>query len=251
MFDLGVVSISFRDKSPAEILAAAKAAGLSCVEWGSDVHAPCRQPEKLREIAALQEQYGISCCSYGTYFRVTRNQPEEILPYIEAARILGTDVLRIWCGLTGFHEETEKAEIYARARKLAQIAAQESVTLCLECHPGTMTDCKEGALAMMEAAGSDHFKLYWQPNQYKTEEENRQYIQSLKPWLTHVHVFQWAGPEKYPLADGKEIWKQYLSLLGGPRKLLFEFMPDGKIETLSREADALREILQDLCSGVK
>ena len=111
MFDLGVVSISFRDKSPEEILAAAKAAGLSCVEWGSDVHAPCRQTEKLREIAVLQEKYGITCCSYGTYFRVTRNQPEEILPYIEAAKILGTDVLRIWCGLVGFHEETEKEEI--------------------------------------------------------------------------------------------------------------------------------------------
>ena len=101
-------------------------------------------------------------------------------------------------------------------------------------------------MAMMEAAGSAHFKLYWQPNQYKTEAENRQYIQALQPWLTHVHVFQWAGPEKYPLEEGHAIWKQYLNLLGGPRKLLFEFMPDGKLETLSKEADALRAIIEDL-----
>ena len=33
---LGVVSVSFRDRTPEEILKEAKDAGLVCVEWGSD-----------------------------------------------------------------------------------------------------------------------------------------------------------------------------------------------------------------------
>ena len=53
-FKLGLCSISFRDKTPEEILIAAKEAGLSFVEWGSDVHAPKDDAEKIAEIVKLQ-----------------------------------------------------------------------------------------------------------------------------------------------------------------------------------------------------
>ena len=56
MAELGLVSISFRNLSVDEILAAVKQAGLSCVEWGSDVHAPCMDTEKLEYIAKHQQQ---------------------------------------------------------------------------------------------------------------------------------------------------------------------------------------------------
>ena len=58
-YDLGLVSISFRKHTPEEIIRAAKDAGLSCIEWGSDVHAPPRDLERLREIAALQEKHAL------------------------------------------------------------------------------------------------------------------------------------------------------------------------------------------------
>ena len=45
--------------SPKEIVKAAKTEGLSCIEWGSDVHAPCNDYERLQEIVALQQEYGI------------------------------------------------------------------------------------------------------------------------------------------------------------------------------------------------
>ena len=40
-FQAGLVSVSFRDHSPEEILVAMQQAQLTCIEWGSDVHAPC------------------------------------------------------------------------------------------------------------------------------------------------------------------------------------------------------------------
>ena len=55
-YTLGMVSVCFRGHSPKDILAAARAAGLSCIEWGSDVHAPCRDTARLCEIAALQKE---------------------------------------------------------------------------------------------------------------------------------------------------------------------------------------------------
>lgn len=72
-YQLGLVSVSFRQHSPKEILEVTRSAGLSCIEWGSDVHAPCRDIERLREIAALQKEYGIVCSSYGHLFSFGRN----------------------------------------------------------------------------------------------------------------------------------------------------------------------------------
>ena len=40
MYQIGLVSVSFRGLSPEEIIRIAKDAGLSRIEWGSDVHAP-------------------------------------------------------------------------------------------------------------------------------------------------------------------------------------------------------------------
>ena len=54
-YRLGLVSVSFRQHSPEEILPAVKAAGLSCVEWGSDVHAPCNDIENLENMVEREE----------------------------------------------------------------------------------------------------------------------------------------------------------------------------------------------------
>ena len=40
MYKFGLVSVSFRELGVDEIITAAKNAGLSCIEWCSDVHAP-------------------------------------------------------------------------------------------------------------------------------------------------------------------------------------------------------------------
>ena len=78
MYQTGLVSVSFRPLSPKEIIEATAAAGLKCIEWGSDVHAPCNDIERLQEIAKLQKESGISCSSYGTYFRIGTNAAEEL-----------------------------------------------------------------------------------------------------------------------------------------------------------------------------
>ena len=63
MYQLGLVSISFRQETPETLIKAVKAAGLSCIEWGSDVHAPWNDEEKLQDIVRLQKESGICCRS--------------------------------------------------------------------------------------------------------------------------------------------------------------------------------------------
>ena len=246
MFETGLVSVSFRSLEPAAIIELCRKNGIGFVEWGSDVHAPCDDGERLQEIINLQNGAGIVCSSYGTYFRVGVNAAEEIYPYIKAAKTLGTDILRLWCGDKNYTDmSTEEREfIVSESKKLAQIAEQNGVTLCMECHNKTFTNCLDGALELMEAVDSPNFLMYWQPNQFRALEENLEYAEKIANYTRVIHVFNWEGKNKYPLGDAVDIWKKYLSFFDGSQKLLLEFMPDGKPESLGAEAEVLKRILK-------
>lgn len=247
MFQLGLVSISFRALSPSQIIQAVKDNGLTCVEWGSDVHAPVTDLEKVRKIREECDKNGITTCSYGTYFKIGVNAAEEIYPYVEAAKILGTNILRLWAGNKGSEEytEEEKQAFLAECKTLAEIARAENVIFCTECHNNTFTDRLPGCIEMLDAVSSPHFKTYWQPNQFRTREENIRYAASVADQTTVVHVFNWLGTEKFPLIEGKEVWQEYLKYFRNV-PLLLEFMPDNQLETLECEANALKAIAETI-----
>ena len=240
-YRLGLVSISFRKHTPEEILSAMKCAGLSCVEWGSDVHAPKEDLANLQELVRLQEAYGITCCSYGTYFRLGTTPLKELYGYIQAAKVLGTNIVRLWCGNkdSQVYTKEEQEELFGICRQAAVIAQEAQVILCMECHNNTFTNTKESALALMKAVDSPHFRMYWQPNQFRTEEENNAYAGLLSDYTQHIHVFHWQGHERLPLRDSVRTWQRYLAKFRGNRTLLLEFMPDDRLETLDEEAKAL------------
>ena len=244
-YDLGLVSISFRKHTPEEIIRAAKDAGLSCIEWGSDVHAPPRDLERLREIAALQEKHGLTCSSYGTYFRLGVTPLAELPDYVAAAKILGTSVLRLWGGTKKGADMTpeERAAFTDTCKQAAAMAEEAGVILCLECHMLSVTETPDYAVALMEDVSSPAFRMYWQPFQWLDSEGSLAVAKAYAPYATHLHVFNWHGGERFPLADGVEDWKRYLTVFDTPRTLLLEFMPDDRLETLPTEAEALRAII--------
>ncbi|MBQ7921919.1 MAG: TIM barrel protein [Clostridia bacterium] len=244
-YKLGLVSISFRQHNPLEILQAVQKAGLSCIEWGSDVHAPAHEIEKVKEIAALQKQYGIECSSYGTYFRLMVTPMEELLPHIEAAKILGTDILRLWCGPQRSGADltpAEKEELFDICRQAEKIAAEHGVTLCMECHQNTFTERVSDAVELMQALYSPHFQMYWQPL-HDDPAKNVASARAIAPYSSHLHVYNWNSHARYTLADAVDTWRSYVKEFTTPRTLLLEFMPDNRLETLVTEADALRKII--------
>ena len=97
----------------------------------------------------------------------------------------------------------------------------------------------------MENVNSENFRMYYQPNQFKSEEENLIYAERIEPFTENIHVFNWMGNEKYPLAEGRGVWEKYFSFFKGG-KLLLEFMPDGKKESLKTEAKSLFDIMEEL-----
>ena len=71
----GLVSISFRRKTPGQIVSLCERAGLRAIEWGGDVHVPAGDERRAREVLALTRSAGLSVCSYGSYYRL--DQPED------------------------------------------------------------------------------------------------------------------------------------------------------------------------------
>lgn len=243
-YPIGLVSISFRPHSPREILEAMQKAGLSFIEWGGDVHAPCDDLQRLEELVALQKEYGIKCSSYGTYFRIGINAIEELDAHIAAARMLGCNVLRLWCGKKNYEDFTkeEKEFFLDRARQIAALGERENVIFCMECHNKTFTNCLQGALELMEATHSPHFQMYWQPNQYVDFDTNLRYAKAIAPYTKVLHVFNWEEKNHYPLKDAAKAWLAYLACFDGSQYLLLEHMPDNLLESLGEESKALKAI---------
>ena len=244
-YQLGLVSVSFRGHSPEQIVKAAAHAKIRCIEWGSDVHAPCRDMERLCEIVRLQKAYGLVCSSYGTYFRLGQTPLSELPDYIRAAKLLETDVLRLWCGTKSGRDMTqeEKVWLFAQCREAAEIAKHYGVTLCTECHRGTLTERAEDTLELMRAVDSPHFQTYWQPFQWLDAAGSLEVAKAVAPYIRHVHVFNWKGEKKLPLSNAIPEWRAYLDVLPAGGALLLEFMPDGRMESLCAEAEALRRIV--------
>jgi sugar phosphate isomerase/epimerase len=241
----GLVSVSFRQNTPKEILEAASAAGLSCIEWGSDVHAPCGDTERLVEIAELQKTYGIICSSYGTYFRLGKSPIEELEQYIHAARLLGTDILRLWCGTKSGLDMTaeERSDLLSLCIEASKIAEDHGVILCMECHKNTFTEDPDDAVWLMRSVDSPNFRMYWQPFQWQSVDENLENAKKIAPYAEHIHVFNWKGDKKFSLCEAEGEWRRYLCEFSSPRTLLLEFMPNGTTEELCAEASALNSII--------
>lgn len=245
MQSVGLVSISFRSLSPKELVDSCRASGLSHIEWGSDVHVKANDKETLSAVLTLQKESGIICSSYGTYFKLGVHDTNELPSYVETAKALGTSILRIWGGDKDFAKmsEADRAHFLSEGKKAAAIAEKYGVTLCLECHNGTVTDCLDGAKFIIGGVDSPAFQMYWQPNQYKSIEENLAYAEWAAPYTKVIHVFNWQENLRFPLGEAIELWKRYLSCFDGSQSLLLEFMPNNKIEELQEEAKALFAII--------
>ena len=246
-YHLGLVSISFRKHTPREIAKAARNAGLTSIEWGSDVHAPPHDAEALDMIVSLQQEYSLSCSSYGTYFRLGETSLDELFAYIAAAKRLGTHVLRLWCGTKNGAEYTpeEREHLFLQCKKAAEIATAENVVLCMECHKSTYTQSLSHAIELMQEINSPHFRMYWQPFQWQDMAQNLAYAKAIAPYTYHVHVFHWKGKQRLSLEDGIDEWREYLGLLPPPRTLLLEFMPDDHLQTLPHEVQILKKLIGD------
>ncbi len=244
-FKTGLCSVSFRRNTPEEIAKAAHDAGLEFIEWASDAHAPCDDAAKIENIIFLQNQYGITCSSYGTYYKIGQHTIDDIYPYIKTARMLGTNILRLWCGVksSSLYSAEEKEALLDTCRQLAAVAKDEDVIFCMEYHNNTFTDSPDTAMELMQTVSSPNFRMYWQPEAFISADENDIRAEMLAPYSVNIHVFNHIKSKAVPLSECLDSWKQYLSHFDGEKVLLLEFLPNNSMDSLKAEAESLRTIV--------
>jgi len=253
MFNPGLVSVSFRQLRPLEIVKLCADAHLECLEWGGDIHVPPGDTKNAREVLRMTKDAGLRVAAYGSYYRAgdpgkSGGPFEKVL---ETGIALGAPRIRVWAGTKGSASATEEDEqkTVDDLCGIAEAAEQQGVQVCLEYHAGTLTD----SLASVEkiVAGTPAaVRFLWQPSSHYNREDRLTALQQILPRLEHIHVYHWfPGQERRPLADGENEWKQYMNILaanGGERELLLEFVRDDSLDQLREDASTLRSWIQEL-----
>ncbi|MBQ2956934.1 MAG: sugar phosphate isomerase/epimerase [Clostridia bacterium] len=245
----GLVSVTFRNKTPLEIVKLCNQANLSAIEWGGDVHVPPKGGNAA-EIRRMTADHGLTVSSYGSYYRVTQPM-DDLRTCLDTAAELGTDVMRIWCGVKGSKDaEEERKSIVDQLIQCAEEARARKITLALEYHGRTLTDDRSSVQRLMKetACVFDALKFYWQPRFDWSEKEILASLDDVRPLLSHLHVFTWLydgkGFIRKPLSDAEALWKKVFSSIKEDHYALMEFVQDDSDEALLRDAAALNSWIQ-------
>ncbi len=244
----GLVSITYRALSPREIVNACVDAKLEGIEWGGDVHVMPDDLNNARAVGTMTRDVGLEVAAYGSYYRCD-GAPFE--PIIETALALGAPLIRVWAGVTDASDadESDWSRVSDELARISAIARAAEVQVATEFHGGTLTARGQSARRLMENTNS---RTLWQPLRRGDDfdlcvEENLDELRAVVPWLSNVHVYEWAddanGKRQRLSLEGSKQWPRYveeLRAIGGSRWLLLEFVPDDNPAILSREAAALR-----------
>lgn len=242
----GLVSVTFRKKTPLEIIKLCEQAQLKAIEWGGDVHVPPHGAQ-TKEVRTMCQDAGIGICSYGSYYRVTQPM-DDLHACLDTAQELGTKIVRIWCGCKGSaaaEESGEREMIVDSLIQCAEAARERSLMLALEYHGNTLTDDRNSVKRLYHETESvaDALSFYWQPRWDWSTPERLSSLDDVRGRLSHLHVFTWAhekeGVVRLPLKDGAYIWENVLTTFSEDHYALMEFVENDSDEALLRDAAAL------------
>ena len=250
MFMPGLVSITFRQLTPAEIVALLAQAGLSAVEWGGDVHVPHGDLAAARAVRRMTVDAGLQVAAYGSYYRVSHTETGPFEAVLESAVELGAPSIRVWAGRQGSTDADEAywAQVVEDSQRIADLAAAASVRIDYEFHNKTLTDTNEAAVKLLTRVAHANVKTYWQPPRYSALAYNLAGLDAVLPWLQNVHAFTWhrTTGERCALADGAGDWRHYLDKIAAAtpptaaRYILIEFVQNDELDNFLTDAQTLR-----------
>jgi len=249
MLKAGLASVTFRTKTPEEVIRLVADSGLTAIEWASHVHAHEGDTQLCKRIGEMTRDAGLEVSSYGSYFRLGTGK--DIIPYLESASALETNQIRIWGGSQGSADlspEQRKA-LVEESVAISEQAAKYGITLSLECHPDTVTDTLESQLQFLQEVNKPNFCTYWQAETSAPMEQRTHSLQAVyaSGKLTNLHLYWYnSAHERSLLQEGKEQLAQWLSLFKDdpiPRYALIEFVKGNTEESFLLDAKTLTSIL--------
>lgn len=248
----GLVSITFRDLSVAEVIELARTAGIHGIEWGGDVHVPPGDMQHARDVKRQTQNAGLTVNAYGSYYRLLPEADEahSFEAVLATAVGLGAPVIRVWAGNqpSSDADTAERERIVEETHRIADMAGTQGIDIAFEYHSNTLTDTLDSALDLMKAVDHDHVSTFWQPPNGRPPGENKAGLDVIAKWVSNIHCFHWwpTSQDRHPLADGEDNWRQYLdyiATLPGERSVSIEFVKDGKPEQFLEDAATLKRWL--------
>jgi 3-dehydroshikimate dehydratase len=247
-FAAGLCSVTLRQLPAGQVAGIAADAGLTCVEWGADVHVPPGNTKTAADVRAACGDHGLRIASYGSYFRPGRDDEADFAPVLASAMALGAPRIRIWAGGTGSAAATpdQRRAVATATREAAKNAADQGIELAFEFHGGTLTDTADSTVRLLSDVDHPAVRTYWQPPQGEPDATALRGLERVRPWVAAVHVFSWwPRDERHPLRTRESLWRAAFALLGGPCDALLEFVPGDDPAAVATEAAALRELAGD------
>lgn len=245
----GLVSVTFRQLTPVQIVALVRQAGLQGIEWGGDIHVPHGDAGRACDVRERTEGAGLQVAAYGSYYKAGVSEGAGLAfgRVLETAVTLGAPVIRVWAGGAGSAAsgEGQRAAVTEDLRRIAERAAASNVRVTLEFHSGTLTDTTDSTVQLLRDVGHANLTTCWQPPVDLGPADCLAGLQRLRGQLANLHVFQWKQGtiERCPLGEGAAVWADYLAAAAtaaGDRYALLEFVEGDAPENFLRDAAVLR-----------
>ena len=257
MIKTGLVSITFRDLSVEKIIHLVSEAGLDAIEWGGDLHVPHGDIERACEVRKLCETRKIATPSYGSYYRagIVDQNAGDFESVLASADALGANTIRVWAGNRASEDiscEIRKT-IVDDLLRIAKLAAKKDISISLEYHARTLTDSQKSTTKLIEELAGSGIYFYWQPPNGVSEEECIQTLNTVLPYLSHVHTFHWkmkkdGDIEMRPLSEGVAVWRKYFEIISEKTATtdhysFIEFVKDGSVNQFIEDAKTLKKLI--------
>ncbi len=247
----GLVSITFRKLSPAEIVRLCVSSGLQSIEWGGDIHVPPGNLSMAEDVGKTTQEAGLAVAAYGSYYRLGATDMPDFEDVLASAVALGAPAIRVWAGTQGSSESdaATRQRVAGEALRCADLAGAKNISVCYEFHQNTLTDTTDSALDLLEATRHPFIRSLWQPPHGESLEDCVASLRTILPFLHHVHVFHWwpDPAHRMPLDEGTERWQAYIEILrvaSTPVDLLLEFVRNDDPAQLTDDARTLRSLLE-------
>lgn len=247
MKNIGLTSVTFRDKPIEEIAKIAKLANLNCLELGTDVH--ITDIKQCANAVNLCKTNQLSICSVGSYYKVSENDFEKFDSLCKTAKELNAPLIRIWLGTKSSAKTTasERTLLLDEVSTLAKIAATYKLTIAFEFHNHTYNDNADICVKFLEDLNIDNVKTLWQPLHNGTDElEN---LRIMYNYLAEIHVFSWDKKgRRFSLKHGKKLWTNVVTFLTNNNftgNYILEFVKRNSEKAFYKDAEFLTHLLNN------
>lgn len=248
----GLVSITFRQLSPREIVDLVQRSGLKGIEWGGDVHVPHGDLSTARDVGIMTREAGLSVAAYGSYYRVGCEGQKGVPNFqdvLETALELKAPLIRVWAGNAGSEDADQDLwdRVVEDSIRIGDMAQDRGVVIAYEYHGETLTDTLESTKRLMVKVNHPNVRSYWQPLPHHDIENRLDGLVEILPWLENIHVYHWVSRERLPLEDGAQEWSKYWKIFkDAPRDgyALIEFVKDDNPEQFLEDAKTLKSWLK-------